>query len=285
MTGYGKAVAEFESKHITVELRSVNSKQLDLNVRVPGLYRERELEMRQLIAQKAERGKIDFGISVENQGDDKSVSLNRSLVKTYYNELKFIGEETGQMHVDYVSIISRLPEVWNTTKPEFTEQEWMVLKHAIEKALNLFNDFRTAEGDMLERDLKARIESISNLLTEVEPFEARRTESYRQRLEQKIKDAAGDSIDNNRLEQELIYFIEKIDITEEKVRLSAHCKYFIETMAGTDNNGRKLGFISQEIGREINTIGSKANDADMQRVVVLMKDELEKIKEQLLNVL
>ncbi len=285
MTGYGKSVAEFEKKQITVELRSVNSKQLDLNVRMPGLYREKELEIRQLIAQKAERGKIDFSVSLDNQTDDKTVSLNRHLVKAYYEELKAITFETGQHHVDYVGIISKMPEVWNNTRPELTEGEWMSLKHAVEAALRQFDEFRKQEGDTLGADLKQRIATIQRLLEEIAPFEQRRTEQYRQKLEQKVKEALADNYDANRLEQELIYYIEKIDITEEKVRLASHCKYFLETLTGPENNGRKLGFISQEIGREINTIGSKANDAEMQRVVVLMKDELEKVKEQLLNVL
>lgn len=286
MTGYGKAVAEFENKQITVELRSVNSKQLDLNMRIPGLYREKELELRQIIAQKAERGKIDFAIALDNQGDDKSVALNRHLVKAYYNELKVITFETGQHHVDYVGIISKMPEVWNTTRPELTEQEWLIIKHTAEKAIHLFDEFRVAEGDNLQHDLRQRIGNIQKLLNDIRPHEIRRTEAYKLRLENKVKEAVGpDFVDANRLEQELIYYIEKIDITEEKVRLASHLTYFIDTMGGTENNGRKLGFISQEIGREINTIGSKANDADMQKLVVLMKDELEKIKEQLLNVL
>jgi uncharacterized protein (TIGR00255 family) len=286
MTGYGKAVAEFEKKQITVEMRSVNSKQLDVNMRIPGLYREKELELRQLIAQKAERGKIDFSVSLDNQGDEKSVALNRHLVKAYFHELQTITMETGQHHVDYVGIISKLPEIWNNTRPELTEQEWLVLKHAAEKALNLFDDFRIAEGENLQHDLRQRIGNIQKLLSEIRPHEVRRTEAYKLRLEQKVKDAVGaDFVDANRLEQELIYYIEKIDITEEKVRLTSHCNYFIETMQGPDNNGRKLGFISQEIGREINTIGSKANDAEMQKLVVVMKDELEKVKEQLLNIL
>lgn len=286
MTGYGKAVAEFENKQITVELRSVNSKQLDLNMRIPGLYREKELELRQIIAQKAERGKIDFAIALDNQGDDKSVALNRHLVKAYYNELKVITFETGQHHVDYVGIISKMPEVWNTTRPELTEQEWLIIKHTAEKAIHLFDEFRVAEGDNLQHDLRQRIGNIQKLLNDIRPHEIRRTEAYKLRLENKVKEAVGpDFVDANRLEQELIYYIEKIDITEEKVRLASHLTYFIDTMGGSENNGRKLGFISQEIGREINTIGSKANDADMQKLVVLMKDELEKIKEQLLNVL
>ncbi len=286
MTGYGKAVAEFDNKQITVELRSVNSKQLDLNMRMPGIYREKELELRQLIAQKAERGKIDFSISFDNQTDDKTVALNRHLVKAYYRELMAITYETGQHHVDYVGIISKMPEVWVNTRPELGEQEWMVLKHAAEKALHLFDDFRMAEGDTLQIDLKQRIANIQKLLVDIEPHEVRRADAYKTKLEQKVKEAIGaENLDNNRLEQEIIYYVEKIDITEEKVRLASHCNYFIETIQGPDNNGRKLGFISQEIGREINTIGSKANDADMQKLVVVMKDELEKVKEQLLNIL
>lgn len=286
MTGYGKATTEFNKKTITVEMRSVNSKQLDLNMRLPGIYREKELEIRQLINQKAERGKMDFSISFDNSTEDKSVSLNKNLVNAYHEELRYIGEVTGQHHIDYVGTISRLPEVWNNTRPELGEAEWMMLKLAVEKGLDMFDDFRKAEGESLARDLKQRIESIQKLLGEIAPFESRRTELLRVKLEGKIKEAvSAENVDENRLEQEIIYYLEKIDITEEKVRLSTHLKYFLETMNESSNNGRKLGFISQEIGREINTIGSKANDADMQKVVVLMKDELEKIKEQLLNVL
>lgn len=286
MTGYGKATTEFQKKQITIELRSVNSKQLDLNTRLPGIYRERELEIRQLINQRAERGKMDFSVSLDNQSEEKSISLNRSMAESYYHELKFIAETTGQHHVDFVSTIARLPEVWNNTRPELSEGEWLILKAGIEKALANFDEFRKSEGKSLENDLKQRIQSIQRLLGEVEPFEKRRGELLKQKLESKIKEAvSAENIDNNRLEQELIYYIEKLDITEEKVRLSTHLQYFIDTMNEEANNGRKLGFISQEIGREINTIGSKANDADMQKVVVLMKDELEKIKEQMLNVL
>ncbi len=286
MTGYGKATTEFQKKQITIELRSVNSKQLDLNTRLPGIYRERDLEIRQLINQRAERGKMDFSISLDNQSDEKSISLNRSIVKSYYEELKFIAEETGQHHIDFVSTIARLPEIWNNTRPELSEGEWLAIKAGIDKALDAFDEFRSAEGKSLEKDLTHRIETIQKLLVEVTPFEKRRAELLKQKLESKIKEAvSAENIDNNRLEQELIYYIEKLDITEEKVRLTTHLKYFIDTMNEPANNGRKLAFISQEIGREINTIGSKANDADMQKVVVLMKDELEKIKEQMLNVL
>lgn len=286
MTGYGKATTEFQKKQITVELRSVNSKQLDLNLRIPGIYRERELEIRQLINQRAERGKMDFAVSMDNQSEEKTISLNRGMVDSYFNELRFIGEHTGQHHIDYVGTIARLPEVWNNTRPELTDEEWAALKAGIEKALDMFDNFRRTEGQALENDLKQRIESIQKLQGDITPFEQRRTELLRTKLESKIKEAvSAENVDENRLEQEIIYYLEKIDITEEKVRLSTHCKYFLETMNETNNNGRKLGFISQEIGREINTIGSKANDAEMQKVVVLMKDELEKIKEQLLNVL
>lgn len=286
MTGYGKATTEFNKKTIIVEMRSVNSKQLDLNMRLPGIYREKELEIRQLINQKAERGKMDFSVSFDNANEEKSISINKNLVQAYHEELRYIGEVTGQHHIDYVGAIARLPEVWNNTRPELGEAEWLILKAAVEKGLEMFDDFRKSEGDALERDLKHRIESIQKLLGEIAPFESRRTELLRAKLEGKIKEAvSAENVDENRLEQEIIYYLEKIDITEEKVRLSTHLKYFLETMNEAANNGRKLGFISQEIGREINTIGSKANDADMQKVVVLMKDELEKIKEQLLNVL
>lgn len=284
MTGYGKAVADFAGKQITVELRSVNSKQLDLNTRMPGLYREKELELRNEIAKAVERGKVDFSINVDNSAEDKNVTLNAELVKAYYNEVKTIADIANQPQTDFVAILSRMPDVWNNTRPTLEDPEWKALLEATHKALAQFNDFRTAEGNTLADDLKKRIGNIQHLLKSITPFEVERTTNIKTRLTSKIKEVQ-EYIDQNRLEQELIFYIEKLDITEEKVRLTAHLDYFNETMALPENSGRKLGFISQEIGREINTIGSKANDAAMQRIVVQMKDELEKIKEQLLNVL
>lgn len=284
MTGYGKAVADFAGKQIIVELRSVNSKQLDLNTRMPGLYREKELELRNEIAKAVERGKVDFSINVDNSAEDKNVTLNTELVKAYYNEVKTIADIANQPQTDFVAILSRMPDVWNNTRPTLEDPEWKALLEATHKALAQFNDFRTAEGNTLADDLKKRIGNIQHLLKSITPFEVERTTNIKTRLTSKIKEVQ-EYIDQNRLEQELIFYIEKLDITEEKVRLTAHLDYFNETMALPENSGRKLGFISQEIGREINTIGSKANDAAMQRIVVQMKDELEKIKEQLLNVL
>lgn len=284
MTGYGKAVADFAGKQITVELRSVNSKQLDLNTRMPGLYREKELELRNEIAKAVERGKVDFSINVDNSAEDKNVTLNAELVKAYYNEVKTIADIANQPQTDFVAILSRMPDVWNNTRPTLEDPEWKALLEATHKALAQFNDFRTAEGNTLADDLKKRIGNIQHLLKSITPFEVERTTNIKTRLTSKIKEVQ-EYIDQNRLEQELIFYIEKLDITEEKVRLTAHLDYFNETMDLPENSGRKLGFISQEIGREINTIGSKANDAAMQRIVVQMKDELEKIKEQLLNVL
>ncbi len=287
MTGYGKAVTDWESKKITVEIRSLNSKQLDLNLRVNGLYREKELEIRSIGMNQAERGRVDLSVYVESAGEEKSVKINTSLAKNYFNELRSLAESVGAPQTDYLALIMKMPDIFtHTEKPELDEKEWKVVVGAIHKAFIEFNVFRSDEGKALEKELNLRVNNILDLLKEIEVFDPIRTKQVKERLQKHLDELTEkESIDKNRFEQELIYYLEKLDITEERVRLRTHCNYFFETMESTAAEGRKLGFISQEIGREVNTIGSKANDASIQKLVVQMKDELEKIKEQLLNVL
>jgi uncharacterized protein (TIGR00255 family) len=287
MTGFGKATAELENKTLSVEIRSVNSKSLDLNMRMSGRYRDKDQEFRSEIARRLERGKIDIAIYTESIGVSKSSSINIPLAKAYFEELKALDTELGLNSADLLSQVMRMPDVLATeTRTEVSDEEWVIVNATFQKAIEAFNLFRTTEGAVLEQELKSRITNIEGLLGQIEVFEPKRIAAVRAKLDKGIADLLekGD-LDKNRFEQELIYYIEKLDITEEKVRLRSHCKYFMDTAAETTANGRKLGFITQEIGREINTIGSKANDADMQQLVVQMKDELEKIKEQLLNIL
>lgn len=283
MTGFGKHVSELADRKITVEVRSLNSKQLDLNVRMPGPYREKELELRAEVARLLERGKVDLTLYVESSAAEKSVAINKGLAKTYYNELQALAGELGQQPEDYLSLIMKMPDVLKPEKQELDEQEWAEVKSAVEKAIAAFNKFREDEGRVLQKEFEDRISNITTLLDEVISLDQQRVPSVRERLQKAVADLS-DKIDQNRFEQELIYYIEKLDITEEKLRLRTHLEYFSKTMT-EESSGRKLGFITQEIGREINTIGSKANDAGIQKLVVRMKDELEKLKEQLLNVL
>lgn len=283
MTGFGKHVSELPDKKITVEVRSLNSKQLDLNVRIPGLYREKELELRSEIGRVVERGKVDITIYAESAGAEKSVSINKSLALNYYNELQALSGEIGERPQELLSIIVKMPDVLRPEKQELNENEWAGVKAAVDKALEAFNKFRDDEGRVLAKDFEQRVGTIMMLLDEVVEMDRQRIPSVRERLQKAVAELA-EKVDQNRFEQELIYYIEKLDITEEKLRLRTHCEYFLKTMKEA-SSGRKLGFITQEIGREINTIGSKANDAGIQKLVVRMKDELEKLKEQLLNVL
>lgn len=283
MTGFGKHVSELPDKKITVEVRSLNSKQLDLNVRIPGLYREKELELRSEIGRIVERGKVDISIYSESTGVEKSVSINKSLAINYYNELQALAGELGEKSEDYLSLIVKMPDVLRPERQELDEKEWAAVKAAVDKALAAFNNFREDEGRVLAKDFEERVNTIMRLLDEVLELDKQRVPSVRERLQKAVAELS-EKIDQNRFEQELIYYIEKLDITEEKLRLRTHCEYFLKTMKEA-SSGRKLGFITQEIGREINTIGSKANDAGIQKLVVRMKDELEKLKEQLLNVL
>lgn len=287
MTGYGKSVCELHSKKITIEVKSLNSKQLDLNMRIPGLYKEKEMLIRNEVSKQLERGKVDVAIYLEATGASSSNQFNAAVVKDYFNQLKQIQEELG-FAVDPAIMrgIIRLPEVLDTQREELDETEWDTIFSHLLKAIEQVKEFRNQEGEALEKDIRMRVETIVTLSKEVFPFEAERIETIRTRLDDNLKEFAnGKALDGNRLEQEIVYYLEKFDITEEKVRLSNHCSYFIEVVSEAASPGKKLGFISQEIGREINTLGSKANHHEIQKLVVMMKDELEKIKEQLLNVL
>jgi uncharacterized protein (TIGR00255 family) len=283
MTGFGKSVLELPGKKITIEVRSLNSKQLDIGLRLPGLYRDKESDLRSEISKQVERGKLDFSIFSESTGESGAVNINKALAKNYYSELKALATELNEKSDHLLPLIIKMPDVFKNEKQELDEKEWAAVRGAAMKALEAFNTYRADEGKTLEKEIGGRVNNIAGLLSEVKILDEKRIPSVRERLQKSIADLK-EKIDQNRFEQELIYYIEKFDITEEKVRLQTHCDYFITTMK-EDSSGRKLGFITQEIGREINTIGSKANDAGIQKLVVQMKDELEKMKEQLLNVL
>lgn len=287
MTGFGKAVSEIPGKKITVEIRSLNSKQLDLNVRMPYYYKEKELELRNEMAKQLERGKVDISIYSESTQEALPVALNKELAKTYYNELKNLSSELHESSSDLLALALKMPDVMKAEREvvDFDEAEWKLVKTAVDKAVEAFQKFRDDEGRTLENEFKHRIGIIIGLLGQVLELDGARVDNIKKRIKNNIEEVIDQSkIDQNRFEQELIYYIEKLDITEEKLRLKTHLDYFTATMK-EPAAGRKLGFISQEIGREINTIGSKANDAGVQKLVVQMKDELEKIKEQMLNVL
>lgn len=287
MTGFGKATAEIPGKKVTVEVRSLNSKQLDLNLRLPYLYKEKELELRADISKQIERGKVDITIFTEATQDALPVAINKTLAKTYYKELKALSDELDEVTPNILSLVVKMPDVMKAEREvvELDENEWKQIKATVDKAIDAFQKFRSDEGKTLSNEFTTRIGLIDNLLTEVVKMDASRVENIRSRIKNSLSEVIEkEKIDQNRFEQELVYYIEKLDITEEKLRLKTHIDYFLNTMKEA-GSGRKLGFISQEIGREINTIGSKANDATVQKLVVQMKDELEKIKEQLLNVL
>ncbi len=288
MTGFGKATADCGTKKIIVEVKSLNSKQLDINLRTPTLYKEKDIEIRNMIKNALERGKVDMFIYFDNAEEDKDVAVNQSVVKQYYNQMLDVASSLG-VEVDkgeLLQTVMRFPDTMQVKMDELDEEAWNGLKSAIEQALADVDQFRVQEGKVLIADILKRIELIKSLSGEVPQFEKQRVVTIKQRLQDKMKEWGEiKNLDENRLEQEIIYYLEKLDITEEKVRLANHCKYFIETVEQEEAPGRKLGFIAQEIGREINTMGSKANDHDIQKLVVRMKDELEKIKEQSLNVL
>lgn len=281
MTGYGKSILQLPTKKITIELKSLNSKSLDLNARMPSIYREKELEIRKLLADKLERGKVDFSIYVETTAEDTSTQINEPVVKQYINQLKKMVDGNA---IELLKMAVRFPDALNTVREEIDETEWKSIHNEINTAIEYINNYRLDEGKVLEQEFKKRIDIISHLLDQVTTMDPERIEGVRERLLKGIEELK-DKYDENRFEQELVYYIEKFDITEEKLRLKNHLDYFTESIDSKDSNGKKLGFISQEIGREINTIGSKSNYAPMQQLVVQMKDELEKIKEQLLNVL
>lgn len=286
MTGYGKAVGELPQKKVTVEMRSLNSKQLDLNFRMFPGYRDREAELRGEMARHCERGKLDFSIYVEHTGDAGLVSVNMPLALNYKKALTDLSERIGETpESGYLPLIVKMPDVLKQEKQEVGEEEWKAVRKVIKEALAAFNKFRDDEGAVLAAEFEQRIQVILSKLETVLILDPQRISGIRERITKNLDEfIPADKIDRNRFEQELIYYLEKLDITEEKLRLKTHCEYFLKTM-NENSSGRKLGFIAQEIGREINTIGSKSNDAEIQKHVVEMKDELEKIKEQLLNVL
>ena len=281
MTGYGKSVIQLPTKKISIEIKSLNSKNLDLNTRMPSMYREKELGIRKLIASKLVRGKVDFSLYMEITGEETSTQLNKTVVKQYIKQLKDVvdGDDT-----EMLKMAIRMPDALTTERDEIDENEWSEIATVIDSSLEKIQTYRLDEGQTLEDDFIGRVETISNLLDAVIAMDPDRIEGVRERLTKGIADIK-EKVDENRFEQELVYYIEKFDITEEKVRLKNHLEYFQKALKSDDSNGKKLGFISQEMGREINTIGSKSNHAPMQKLVVQMKDELEKIKEQLLNVL
>jgi uncharacterized protein (TIGR00255 family) len=286
MTGFGNAVNEVKNKTITVEIKSVNSKFFDLSLRLPMAYKDKDLELRSELAKELERGKVDVNFVIDSPDSFKRVSINSSLVKAYYDELKSLSKDLQINTTDYLGLILKLPEVLNADKVTGDEEEWKQLMKTMDKALKAFQSFRKKEGESIEKDMKERIRQIELRLKNIEKLEPERITGLRKKLSLSLEEfISANNIDRNRFEQELIFYIEKLDISEEKVRLRSHCEYFLKTMDETASNGKKLAFITQEIGREINTIGSKANDAGIQKFVVEMKDELEKIKEQILNVL
>lgn len=281
MTGFGKSVLQLPAKKITIELKSLNSKNLDLNARMPSMYRAKELDIRKLIAKHLVRGKIDFSLYVEITGEDSSSKINKTVVKDYIDQLKDVvnGDPT-----ELLKMAVRLPDAITTERDEIDENEWSAIQAEINNAIDRIKTYRKDEGKTLKKDFENRIATLRDLLNQVIKMDPDRIDGVRTRLEKGIADIK-EKVDENRFEQELVYYIEKFDITEEKVRLDNHLDYFTSSLNSSDSNGKKLGFISQEIGREINTIGSKSNYAPMQKLVVQMKDELEKIKEQMLNAL
>ncbi len=287
MTGYGKAIAETAQKKITIEVKSLNSKQLDLNTKLPWLYKEKEPEIRNLVSQKLDRGKIDLTIFFDLHDEEVNTVINKSAVRNYYRQFMDIASELKIDLDDQIfSAIMKLPDTLKTDKPELPEEEWELAKSKILESISLLDQYRTEEGASIMSDLNKCIGKILSMLQSVESFENGRIVKIREKLLALLAENIGsESVDRNRFEQELIFYLEKFDINEEKVRLKTHCDYFLETMNTPSPNGKILNFIAQEIGREINTIGSKANDASIQKLVVMMKDELEKIKEQSMNVL
>ena len=287
MTGYGKAVVAYKGKKINVEIKSLNSKQLDLTTRIAPLYREKEMEIRQLIAEKVVRGKVEMCVWIEKDAGMESAPVNTALMESYYQQLRSFAESHGiNEGNDWMLTLIRMPDVLTKTEVEVLEdEEWTAARAGIEEAVQHLVDFRTQEGAALQKKFEEKIENIAQLLASIEPYEKSRVEKIRSRIVEGLKQIHEAEYDKNRLEQELIYYIEKLDISEEKQRLANHLDYFRETMADEPGQGKKLGFIAQEMGREINTTGSKSNQAEMQNIVVKMKDELEQIKEQVLNVL
>ena len=287
MTGYGKAVATYGTKKIYAEVKSLNSKAMDLSTRIAPLYREKEMEIRTLIAQSLERGKIDFSLWIEEESTALATPINKTLVESYYQQIKGISEATGIPEpADWYATLLRMPDVLSRTEvKELTDEEWTVARGAVVEAVEKLMEFRRQEGAALEKKFCEKLDNIGALLASIEPYEVERTEKIRERILDSLQKSLSVEFDKNRFEQELIFYIEKLDINEEKQRLTNHLNYFRQTMNEGHGQGKKLGFIAQEMGREINTTGSKSNHAEMQIIVVKMKDELEQIKEQVLNVM
>lgn len=287
MTGYGKAVATYGTKKIYAEVKSLNSKAIDLSTRIAPLYREKEMEIRTLVAQQLERGKIDFSLWIEEESTALATPINKALVESYYQQIKSISETTGIPEpTDWYATLLRMPDVLSRTEvKELTDEEWAVARGVVVEAVDQLMDFRRQEGAALEKKFCEKLDNIAALLASIEPYEVERTEKIRERILDSLQKSLGVEYDKNRFEQELIFYIEKLDINEEKQRLTNHLSYFRQTMSEGHGQGKKLGFIAQEMGREINTTGSKSNHAEMQIIVVKMKDELEQIKEQVLNVM
>ncbi|WP_395046277.1 YicC/YloC family endoribonuclease [Flavobacterium sp.] len=282
MTGFGKASLQLPTKKITVEVKSLNSKGLDLNTRMPSVYREMELGLRNQLAQQLERGKIDFSLFIEVTGEETSTKVNAPIVKAYISQMRAILADANETELMKMAV--RMPDALKTERDEIDENEWKEIQKVIVEALNNILNFRQAEGQSLEKEFSLRIANIRQYLSEAIALDPERIQNIKDKLQTAITELKV-NVDENRFEQELIYYLEKLDVTEERVRLNNHLDYFLETINGSEANGRKLGFITQEMGREINTLGSKSNHAGMQKLVVMMKDELEKIKEQVLNVL
>ncbi len=287
MTGFGKSTCEYGNKKIVVEIKSLNSKQLDLSTRISGLYRDKDIEIRTELSQQLERGKIDFALYVDNSGKESVSQINQSVLMAYYEQIKQIANNTGiEVPANWFEVLLRLPDALKTDVVEMDENEWKEIKIGISQAIEQLKEFRIQEGKSLENVFVTKINRIAELLELVAQYEGERIDRIKAKLEENLQTISDKiSYDKNRLEQELIFYIEKLDVNEEKVRLKTHLDYFIETMNHEKSPGKKLGFIAQEIGREVNTLGSKSNHSEMQKIVVLMKDELEQIKEQVLNVL
>jgi len=287
MTGFGKAVFELRNRKVVIEIKSLNSKQLDVNARIANGFREKEIEIRNLLSTRLQRGKVDFSMTVENTGDSSNYSINKNLAKRYYRELKELTAEFEEKDFsDYLLVLMKMPDVLVSENEEISEQEWQQLFETIGQAINDVETFRITEGKSLEKELLYRNKNILSQLDEITPFEKQRMENLKVKISRDLYDIVKkEDIDKNRFEQEVIYYQDKLDITEERVRLKKHCEYFVETLNESQSQGKKLSFITQEMGREINTLGSKAGEANIQKIVVQMKDELEKIKEQLFNIL
>ncbi|MDR1919352.1 MAG: YicC family protein [Tannerellaceae bacterium] len=286
MTGFGKVTAELPTKKVTIEIKALNSKQLDLSTRIPSVYKEMEMQIRSQLLASLERGKVDFAIQLEYIGKDIPTQINEAAIENYYLQIKGIAEKLDvPLPSDWFQILLRMPDAIKSDITEVDENEWEVVQQAIDQAIKQLCDFRIQEGEMLQKLFIVKIEKIAALLTELEVYESERIEKIKTRIIENLEKVLATDYDKNRFEQEMIYYIEKLDVNEEKTRLSNHLKYFISTMGNGQGQGKKLGFIVQEIGREVNTLGSKSNHAEMQQIVIRMKDELEQIKEQVLNVL